>query len=198
MNDVLLFVFRVLSAVCSLYSILCFFRIILTWIPQFSYGRFSNFLTGICDPYLNNFRGISFLRFGSFDFSPALGLCLLGAASSLFSMLSHGGRISIALIVMMLLEICYSIISSLVIFLVILFAIRLVLLMLNRDTYESGGFLTNQIDYSISPIVYKIAKTFSFGTRLTYKGSLIVSIAVLLAGNFLLRLCLSFIIALFL
>ena len=194
----MLFAFRVLSAVCSLYSILCFFRIILTWIPQFSYGRFSTFLTEICDPYLSLFRGIRLLKFGSFDFSPALGLCLLGAASSFFSMLSHGGSISIAVVLMMLIEICYSIISSLVVFLVILFAIRLVLLMLNRDTYESSGFLTNQIDYSISPIVYKIAKTFSFGNRLTYKSALVVSIAVLLAFNFLLRALLSFIIALLL
>ncbi|MBS7242569.1 MAG: YggT family protein [Treponema sp.] len=176
-------IFGIIATVLTIYSLLCFFRIILTWIPEMSYSKAAQFLAGICDPYMNIFRGIKWLRMGSFDFSPALGLCLLGAFSSLFKMLSNGGMISIGMIIAMGIQIISSIISSLLTFIIIVFAVRLLVILMNRNNYNPSNFMLNQLDSSISPLVYRIAKTFTAGRNLTYKTALIISIVSLVAAN---------------
>ena len=173
--------FGIAASLLSIYSFLCFFRIILTWVPEMSYSKVSQVLSNICDPYMNRFRGIRWLRMGSFDFSPALALCLLGALSSLFNMLAHGGRISIGMILAMATQIIFSIISSLLVFVIIIFAVRLILILVRKNEYYSGSYMLNQLDSSISPLVYRIARTFSAGRRLTYKAALIISIIALIA-----------------
>lgn len=176
-------IFGIIATVLTIYSLLCFFRIILTWIPEMSYSKAAQFLAGICDPYMNIFRGIKWLKMGSFDFSPALGLCLLGAFSSLFKMLSNGGMISIGMIIAMGIQIISSIISSLLTFIIIVFAVRLLVILMNRNNYNPSSFMLNQLDSSISPLVYRIAKTFTAGRNLTYKTALIISIVSLVAAN---------------
>lgn len=193
-----MFILRIISAFLSLYSLLCLLRIIITWIPNYSYSKPADILAQICDPYMNLFRGIKWLRFGSFDFSPALALCILGAGSQLFSSLANGGYINLQMILSMILEIFFLIPSSLIFFLIILFAIRLILIMINRDSYNTSGFMANQIDSSISPIVYRIARTFAMGRRITYKAALIISIIALLFLQFALRILLAFILSIIL
>lgn len=193
-----MFILRIISAFLSLYSLLCLLRIIITWIPNYSYSKPADILAQICDPYMNLFRGIKWLRFGSFDFSPALALCILGAGSQLFSSLANGGYINLQMILAMILEIFFLIPSSLIFFLIILFAIRLILIMINRDSYNTSGFMANQIDSSISSIVYRIARTFAMGRRITYKDALIISIIALLFLQFALRILLAFILSIIL
>ena len=193
-----MFILRIISAFLSLYSLLCLLRIIITWIPNYSYSNPADILAQICDPYMNLFRGIKWLRFGSFDFSPALALCILGAGSQLFSSLANGGYINLQMILAMILGIFFSILSSLIFFLIILFAIRLILIMINRDSYNTSGFMANQIDSSISSIVYRIARTFAMGRRITYKAALIISIIALLFLQFALRILLAFILSIIL
>jgi len=193
-----MFILRIISAFLSLYSLLCLLRIIITWIPNYSYSKPADILAQICDPYMNLFRGIKWLRFGSFDFSPALALCILGAGSQLFSSLANGGYINLQMILAMILGIFFSILSSLIFFLIILFAIRLILIMINKDSYNTSGFMANQIDSSISSIVYRIARTFAMGRRITYKAALIISIIALLFLQFALRILLAFILSIIL
>lgn len=193
-----MFILRIISAFLSLYSLLCLLRIIITWIPNYSYSKPADILAQICDPYMNLFRGIKWLRFGSFDFSPALALCILGAGSQIFSSLANGGYINLQMILAMILGIFFSILSSLIFFLIILFAIRLILIMINRDSYNTSGFMANQIDSSISQIVYRIARTFAMGRRITYKAALIISIIALLFLQFALRILLAFILSIIL
>lgn len=188
--------FKIISLVLSLFSALCFFRIILTWVRELSYSKAAQILASICDPYLNIFRRIRWLKMGSFDFSPALALCLLGAASSIFNMLSHGGTISIGMLLAMGIEIIFSIITSLITFVIILFAIRLIVIFIHGDRYNSSAFMMNQIDSSISPLVYRIARSFTMGRTLTYKSALIISIISLIVSQFIFRILLNVLIRL--
>lgn len=181
-------IFGIAATILTIYSFLCFFRIILTWIPEMSYSKAAQFLANICDPYMNIFRGIRWLRIGSFDFSPALGLCLLGAASSLCRMLSNGGTVSIGMILAMAVQVIFSIISSLIVFIIIVFAVRLIVILMNGNNYNSSGFMLNQLDSSISPLVYRIARTFTIGKTLTYKSALIIAIISLVVVNFVLNI----------
>lgn len=181
-------IFGIAATILTIYSFLCFFRIILTWIPEMSYSKAAQFLANICDPYMNIFRGIRWLRMGSFDFSPALGLCLLGAVSSLCRMLSNGGTVSIGMILAMAVQVIFSIISSLIVFIIIVFAVRLIVILMNGNNYNSSGFMLNQLDSSISPLVYRIARTFTIGKTLTYKSALIIAIISLVVVNFVLNI----------
>ncbi|MBQ0039236.1 MAG: YggT family protein [Treponema sp.] len=188
--------FVMLASAVSLYSMLCFVRIILTWIPDLAYSRFTQILATICDPYMNLFRGIRWLRMGNFDFSPALALCLLGAVSSLLKSIAYGGSFSLASILAVAVQVVFSIISSLLVFIIIVFIVRLVVIMMSRNQYSSSSFMLNQIDSSISPLVYRIARTFSFGRTVTYKSALVISIIALIFTNIALTHISGFIISL--
>lgn len=182
--------FNLLASAFSLYSTICFIRIILTWIPGLSYSRFGQFLASVCDPYLNLFRGIRWLHFGSFDFSPALALCLLSAGNSICTGLAAGAYLSVRALLGMALNIIFTILDSLIIFILILFVVRLIMIIVRGDN-SSSGFVTDAIDRSICPIVYKVAKIFSLGRPMTYKLALIISCIVLVALKIGLTVCYS-------
>ena len=175
-------IFSLLSAVISLYMMVCFVRIILSWFPQAQYSPIGRFLSAVCDPYLHLFRPLK-LRFGAFDFSPAVALCILIALSSVFSNLARGGRISVGAILALLLSLAWSIVSSVLGFLIVLLIVRLVVLLLQRG-YSSYGSLWEQFDRSLSPIVFRITALFTRGTPAPYKNALIISILTLVAIYF--------------
>ncbi|MCH5290221.1 MAG: YggT family protein [Treponema sp.] len=172
--------FAVLSTVIGIYSLLCFIRIILTWVPSLSYSGFARFLAQICDPYLNLFRGIRWLRLGNFDLSPALALCALGAVTTVLGNIANRGKLSLAVLLAMAIGLVWNIIHSLLFFLVILMAIRLILLFLNKDFSNSPIF--EVLDNSISPLAFRITSTFTHGRSVTYKTALITALVVLLVA----------------
>ena len=101
---VLSYIFTFLSTLVSIYTIMCFLRIIFTWIPSLSYSKAARFLAAVCDPYLNFFRRIRWLTIGNLDFSPALALCILGAGTSIFGSLARGHVFSFSRILIMIVE----------------------------------------------------------------------------------------------
>ena len=175
-------IFSIISAALSLYMMICFVRIMLSWFPGAQYSPAGRFLSSLCDPYLNLFRRVP-LRFGAFDFSPALALCVLIALSSVFSNIARGGRITVGAVLAMLLSMAWSIVSSVLGFLIILLIIRLVVILLQRG-YSAYGSLWDQFDRSLSPIVFKIASPFSRSNGLPYKTALVISILTLAAMYF--------------
>lgn len=188
------YVFRTLAAIVSIYNLLCFIRIFLTWIPQASYSKAAQFLAKICDPWLQLFRNIKWLHFGNFDFGPALGLCILGGASSLFQSLANGKTFTLGTILALILQICWSLFSTFITFFLIIFLVRWIIILIKKTVYTQNVYLDN-IDRAISPIVYKIANFFSFGKVPNYKNSLLISIIasaiLLIVGNLLITLITS-------
>lgn len=173
-------VFSILSTIVLVYTILCFLRILITWIPTISYSRFSRFLSRICDPYLNIFRRIRWLQLGAFDFSAALGLCILGVISSLLQGFSGRGVITFGIVCQMIVNLTWSVITSLISFLILILLIRLILLIVKGENpYYQSPILT-QIDSSLAPLVNNISKTFTAGKRISYKSALIISIIALI------------------
>ena len=173
-------IFSIVSFVVSVYALLCFLRILLTWIPSLSYSKFSRFLGKICDPYLNIFRGIRWLQLGSFDFSAALGLCILGVLASMLTGFAGKSVITIGFVLQMILQLAWSIVTSIVTFLIIILVVRLIVLFVRKGQYYSSPIL-DQIDASISPLVYNIARTFTVGKKVSYTTALIIAIIALIA-----------------
>ena len=137
--------FNLLSALIGIYSLLCMARIILTWIPNLSYSKAALILGKICDPFLNIFTKIKFLRFGNIDFSPVVGFAVLTLLSSLFSNFAASKKISIGIILSTILGMVWSLASSILTIIIILFIIRIIASLINKDS---------------SPIFYTLDSTF--------------------------------------
>lgn len=175
-------IFGLLSAVVSLYTMMCFVRIILTWIPSLNYSKFGSFMSTLCDPYMNYFRRFRFLQFRNIDFSPILSMGLLVAVSNIFSSIAMTGRFSIGYLLASVISILWSVVASVVGFLIILLIIRLVALFLNKN----GGSLWYSLDNILNPIVYKIAGVFrGKNTFMTQKTAYIITIIALFVARFL-------------
>ena len=172
MNFFIMHLFSTLSALTVIYSILCIIRLFLSWIPSLAYSKAGFILTKICDPYLNIFRHLRFLTFGGIDFSPALALCVLSAVSSLFKTLSHGIPLSPAVITAVFISLLETIILSIISFVILILVIRIIILIINP--YSSSPVL-NYLDRTLQPFASKIARTFSFGKKLSYTKTLIIA-----------------------
>ena len=187
----MIFLFRTLAATISIYSLLCVIRIFLTWIPGLSYSPFGRFLSAICDPFLNLFSRIRWLRFGAIDFSPIVAIVSLSTLSSFIFLLLQGVPFSLALILIEIIRSVWSIVAAIIFFLIIVVAIRLIVAWIGGDKNSS---LWYQIDSSLSPFVYSITKLFSGGRPVAYRNALVFVLVLLIASNFGGRIAVSWLI----
>lgn len=185
-------IFRIAASAVSIYAFLCFIRIILTWIPTLAYSPVARFLASICDPYLNLFRGMRFLRLGGIDLSPLLALGILEAVQMVLSGLGTGHIVSIAYLVALFIQVAGQIVFAVLQFIAVVLIIRLIILFLQKQ--NSYNPILSQLDASISPIVYGIAKNFTGGRQPSYKTALIITIIALVVISFVFNLVLGTII----
>lgn len=178
--------FRIIAALVSFYAIVCFVRVILTWFPGAQYSKFGKFLSSICDPYLNLFRRLSFLRFSAFDFSPAVALCLLFAVSTICSALATGNGVKFGIFLAMLVSMLWSIIQSILFFVILILVIRLVVYLIKGDSYNYGS-IWNSVDRAITPLIYRICGFFTRGRTIPFKSALIFGILALVAVTIIAR-----------
>lgn len=176
----MIYAFRILAAAFSIYSLMCAARIVLTWIPGASVSAAGRFLAAVCDPYLNLFR-VGWLRFGALDFSPLLALSVLTMASYVMQNLSAGARITAGAILALLIQVAWSIVSSILIFLAIVLAVRLIVFLTGADRSSP---LWSQIDVTLNPFVYSLTKFFSGGRPVAYKNALILAVVLVIVFRF--------------
>jgi YggT family protein len=175
----------ILGGVTSLYTILIFVRILLTWFSGNLYSKPVQILCGITDPYLNWFRRFPGLRFNTLDLSPIVALGILSVANNIFVTLGRYGYITLGLILAMLVSALWSALSFILGFCIIILVLRLIACLLNRDIYASFWSI---IDALARPVNYRINRII-FRNRLVHlRNGLIVSIAVLLGIRIVLRI----------
>ena len=138
-----------IAQLVSIYSMLCFIRIILSLIPQFSYSKVAQILGKICDPYLNIFRRLP-LHIANLDFSPIIAFIILSGISTILQYIATLQRISLGIILAITLQMIWSAISSILLLFIIILAVRLVVLLMNKD---SIGFWS-----SLDTMIYKLAR----------------------------------------
>ncbi len=172
----LLLILKIASSVVSVYAFLCMLRIIFTWIPQVNVSPFGNFLAKICDPYLNLFRNVRWVKIGNFDFGPAIALCILGAVSAILG--SFSARVfSLSYLLQTVVGLVWNIVNSIIVFFVIVMIIRVVFLCVNKNSYVSNPIL-NFIDETLGRMAERVSKTFTGNRRVEYKTQLITTIIV--------------------
>lgn len=184
-----MFIFRLLSSLISIYTLLCIVRIVLTWIPDLNYSAFGQFLSKICDPYLNIFRRIRLLQIGAVDLSPILAIGILSIASSFIGQIIAFGKFSIGILLASVIQVCWTAISSILTIYNILILIRLIVALLKKD-YSSNIWQT--LDRIIYPVQNKI-------TNLIFKNKIIsntLSLGITLIACVLLQIIGSWIVGL--
>jgi YggT family protein len=173
----------VLSGIISVYMILIFIRILLTWFSgaDFAqYGRSNSlyvFLCSICDPYLNWFRRFRIFKTSFVDFSSLVALAFLSFVHNIFLFWGRTGRISIALVLNLFFQAVLSILFWVLGFFVVILLLRMIAFLGNFNIYSPFWHF---IDFISQPILYRISRIF-FPARITgYLFRIIFSIAALI------------------
>ena len=166
-------ILSILAAALSLYTLLCFIYILMSWFPGAKFTKFGHVMTAICEPYMGLFRKLGFLRIGNIDFSPIVSLGLLSLASTIIAGIQSDGYLSFGRILAAVLNALWGISSSIIGLFTLLIFIRWIVLVINkgRTSYDSGW---NQIDMLLNKISYKVAGTFT-KRGISYQRSLLIA-----------------------
>ena len=176
-----------ISQIISIYSILCFARILLSWIPSLSYSKVTQFLAKICDPYLNLFRKLP-LQFASLDFTPIIAFIVLSGISSILQAIVATGKFSLGVILAITIQMLWTAISSILLLIIILLVVRLVTLLINKDSIGFWGNLDSFIYKIFRPITNLIFKDKFVNLQITVIIALALTIILRIAGSLLINL----------
>lgn len=171
-------IFSILASVVSIYTLLCLVRVMLSWFPGAEYSRFGQVLRQMCDPYLDIFRRFRFLRFSSFDFTPAIGLCVLMALQAFFNSLAMGKAFRISTILSMLVMLVGNIFTSVLGFFAVIILVRLIVYLIIGDGQGSYSIWT-AMDRAISPIIFRIAGLVFRNQSVSFVKALVTSFIIL-------------------
>jgi YggT family protein len=178
---------KTLSAVLSVYMVLLIIRVMLTWFRTSQNSQVFRYLAVITDPYLNWFRRFSVLKFGMIDFSPIVAFVVLGFVINIFNSIATYGKITVGIILALLVNGIWSIISFILVLFIILAIIRLI-----TSTIAPNGFLASMapgIDSIIEPITTWVRKSIFRNKFTPYTTQLGIAVAILIvlniAGRFL-------------
>ena len=189
----ILWILGFISWAISVYMFICVIRIILTWFPGTQNSKVAYYLKKICDPYLNLFRKVQFLHIANFDFTPALALGILAVLSNVLNSVVTNGSFKLGAMLGSIIQLVWSIASSVITFFNIIIALRLIVNALHKDA--SSG-IWSQLDRIIYPVQKRVLalfknKTFSYKAQLgiTLAACIIVQIVgSWLIGNIILLL----------
>ena len=166
-------ILSLISALIIIYTIICLISIFMSWVPGAKFTKFGRFISSITDPYLNFFSRRGWLRFGNIDFSPIIAIAILSLLSSILGGITSSGILHFGTILALIVNMIWSVISSLLTIFILLVFIRWIVLLVNKGQVSTNS-AWYQLDLMLQKFVYKIGNTF-FKTNLTYAKALLVS-----------------------
>ena len=178
----------VLSFLVSIYMMIIFIRIIITWFSWSGRSGFIDILARITDPYLNWFRRFPALRIGSIDLSPIAALGVLSLVNRILSTLALYGHITIGIILAMILQIAWGIVSFILGFLIIVLVLNLICHLAGQNSYSPFWRIIETIS---QPVLFKINSLLFKGRIVNFVTSIAVSVGVMVAGYIILRILVS-------
>ena len=166
-------VLSIISAIIVIYTVLCLISIFMTWIPGAKFTKFGKVISKITDPYLNLFSRKGWFRVGNIDFSPILAIGILSILSTILGGIAKTGYFSINAVFIVIIEMIWSLVSTLLTIFILLILIRWIVLLVNKGQVSSNSGWY-QVDLMLQKIVYKIGNTF-IRKNLTYQKALLIS-----------------------
>ena len=185
----------VLSTLTSLYMLVMFVRILLTWFSGSI--RIPELLCRVTDPYLDWFRRFPGLRIGYLDLSPVAALAILSVLNQIFLTMARFGKINLGIILAMILQAFWSVVSFVIIFIFIVLILRLIAYLFNLNIYSTFWRIVDTIS---QPVLYRVkrllfrSRSINFLTNIILSASVLALIYVIL--NYLYYLLFEFLIRL--
>jgi YggT family protein len=177
-EEIMKFIFSILSSVVSIYILLIFIRIIISWFSRDFYSRPVELLCRITDPYIDWWRRKLNLRLGFMDLSPIVGIAALSVLRSILNSISNYERIGIGIILGILLMAFWSVISFIIGFCIIVLVLRLFAFLTNRDIYTPFWKIVESIS---QPLLYKTNRLI-FGNKIgSYLKGILITILLMTA-----------------
>lgn len=173
---VLQIIARVLSAVVSVYMVLCFLRVLSSWLPGVDLGRPGDILASATDPFLGLFSRISWLHAGAFDFSPIAALALLTLVNSALTTIAFSGTISIGLILGMVLKALWTAVGFVISFFAICTLLRIIIVAAHWNGLHP---IWRVVDSMLNPVLFRINRIIYRNRIVNYLQSLITGFVVL-------------------
>jgi YggT family protein len=177
-GSLMFYLMSILAGISSVYMILIFIRILLTWFPGADFGKPYSFLCSICDPYLNWFRRFRIFKNSPIDFSPIIALAVLSLVHNLFITWGQMGRFSISIVLVMLLYALWSVVSWVLGFFIVILVLRMIAFLGNSNIYSP---FWRFVDFIAQPVMYRISRIFFPHRIVSYLFRIIFSIAILAA-----------------
>jgi len=188
---------RAISSLISIYMILIFVRIMLTWFHTGQTGRVVYYLSRATDPYLNYFRRIPLFRESMVDFSPILAILTLSIVNNVLTRVAYAGTVTLGFVLAMILSAVVSAASFVIFFILIIAIIRLVGFLTRANT--ATPFWVS-LDRILQPLAHKLIDKFGGGRSTTYQNALMIfaasALLILLVGNFLAGTLMTFLLQL--
>lgn len=169
------FIFNILAAATSIYLLLIFIRIMLTWFSGVNLGKPMAVLSAITDPYLDWFRRFPLQVGGFLDLSPIVAMAVLSVVSNIFMTIVRYGVIRIGIILALILGAIWSAAAFILVFLVIVLALRLFAFLTNQNVF---GTFWRIVDAISQPVLYRTQRIFFPNRQVSYRTEIIVSLAV--------------------
>ncbi|MBN1646387.1 MAG: YggT family protein [Spirochaetales bacterium] len=181
----------VVNGIIMAYIIILSIRILMSWFmnEQVQSSREYGVLVKITEPYLSVFRRLGMLRFKQFDLSPVAGILFLQLVSYILLGIVSSTKLTLGHIIVFIIGGIWSIFSFLLVFLLILFVIKIIVLLTRANT--ASRFVIT-IDSLLHPVMGWINVKFFRRRILQYRNSLFICssilIILLVGGNLLVGL----------
>lgn len=171
--------FSIISMLLSVYSLLIFARIILSWFSHRPEHEIIRILLRITDPYLDFFRRYTPLRIGMLDFSVLVAIIVLNMLLFFSQEIARRGMLHPLVIVKYAVTSVLGVISFLFFILIIVFIVRIVMMFLGKSRTSRAAMYMDQF---LTPIVTVIVKPFA-SRPITYRTGLIIGLISAIAAN---------------
>lgn len=150
-------VWSILSFLLTVYSLMFWARIILSWLNTPSLGPVAGFIAKTTDPVLNFFRNLRKNKSGSmFDYSYLCVFMIIGILRSVLSVLSINGTITVWYILAIIINEVWSYIRFIFIFLLVILLIRVIMGMVNSVNSQVWIQRLDRIVRAAVNFVYRI------------------------------------------
>ena len=179
-------ILRIIQGIISVYMLLIFIRVLLTWFQGPSLGRPFEILSSITDPYINYFRRLKFARIGNMDFSPIIAVMVLIILLQIISSLYMFGKITLGIVLGIIVMAIWSSISWILSFFIILIVIRL---MAQLFRFDAVSPLLRTVDIIIHPLLEFLQTKLLKGRIISFQNGLLISggglFVIAIGGNYL-------------
>ncbi|MDR2020234.1 MAG: YggT family protein [Treponema sp.] len=188
----MLFILNLLGRLIGAYMLIIFIRVMLSWFGGARLGRPVEILARITDPYLDWWRRFPIFKTSFIDLSPVAGLAALSLAQTVCATAAYYGRLSLGVLLAIVLQAVWSVVSFALGFFIIVLLLRLVAYLTNRNIYSTFWRI---IDSIAQPVLYRITRIFFRRRLINYLAGVFLSTGVLavlaVAGTVLVNLLLN-------